>query len=91
MIYYMFLHRPGAYEFDAKRDRKVKFHGSFGGPQTLITSVTIKCNDFGELDIVSISLIVELTGPRLLHFFWGGGGRWGAGNWNCSRKTVTYH
>ena len=54
----MFLHRPGAYEFDAKRDRKVKFHGSFGGPQTLITSVTIKCNDFGEPDIVSISLIV---------------------------------
>lgn len=70
----MFLHRPGAYEFDAKRDRKVKFHGSFGGPQTLITSVTIKCNDFGEPDIVSISLIVELTGPRLLHFFLGGGG-----------------
>ena len=39
--------RPGAYEFDAKRDRKVKFHGSFGGPQTLITSVVIKCNEFG--------------------------------------------
>ena len=58
MSYYMFVHRPGAYEFDAKRDRKVKFHGSFGGPQTLITSVTIKCNDFGEPDIVSISLIV---------------------------------
>ncbi|CAH3197950.1 unnamed protein product, partial [Porites evermanni] len=42
---------PGAYEFDAKRDRKVKFHGSFGGPQTLITSVVIKCNEFGEPDI----------------------------------------
>lgn len=41
---------PGAYEFDAKRDRKVKFHGSFGGPQTLITSVVIKCNEFGEPD-----------------------------------------
>jgi len=54
MSYYTFLHRPGAYEFDAKRDRKVKFHGSFGGPQTLITSLTIKCNDFGEPDIVSI-------------------------------------
>jgi len=67
-MYYMFQHRPGAYEFDAKRDRKVKFHGSFGGPQTLITSVTIKCNDFGEPDIVSVSLIAELTGPRLLHF-----------------------
>lgn len=66
-----FLHRPGAYEFDAKRDRKVKFHGSFGGPQTLITSVTIKCNDFGEPDIVSINLIVELTEPRLLHCFGG--------------------
>ncbi|XP_022781419.1 protein pitchfork-like [Stylophora pistillata] len=38
---------PGAYEFDAIRDRKVKYHGSFGGPQTLITSVTIKCNEFG--------------------------------------------
>ena len=50
----IFPHRPGAYEFDAKRDRKVKFHGSFGGPQTLITSVTIKCNEFGEPDIVSI-------------------------------------
>lgn len=47
--------RPGAYEFDAKRDRKVKFHGSFGGPQTLITSVVIKCNEFGEPDIVSIA------------------------------------
>lgn len=46
--------RPGAYEFDAKRDRKVKFHGSFGGPQTLITSVVIKCNEFGEPDTVSI-------------------------------------
>lgn len=67
----IFLHRPGAYEFDAKRDRKVKFHGSFGGPQTLITSVTIKCNDFGEPDIVSISLLVELTGPRLLHLLEG--------------------
>lgn len=66
-----FLHRPGAYEFDAKRDRKVKFHGSFGGPQTLITSVTIKCNDFGEPDIVSINLIVELTELRLLHCFGG--------------------
>ena len=32
----------------------MKFHGSFGGPQTLITSVTIKCNEFGEPDIVSI-------------------------------------
>lgn len=42
---------PGAYEFDAIRDRKVKYHGSFGGPQTLITSVTIKCNEFGEPDI----------------------------------------
>lgn len=41
---------PGAYEFDAKRDRKVNFHGSFGGPQTLITSVVIKCNEFGEPD-----------------------------------------
>ena len=66
-----FLHRPGAYEFDAKRDRKVKFHGSFGGPQTLITSVTIKCNDFGEPDIVSINLIVELTELRLLDCFGG--------------------
>ena len=46
--------RPGAYEFDAKRDRKVKFYGSFGGPQTLITSVVIKCNEFGEPDTVSI-------------------------------------
>lgn len=46
-----FQHRPGAYEFDAIRDRKVKYHGSFGGPQTLITSVTIKCNEFGEPDI----------------------------------------
>ena len=45
---------PGAYEFDAKRDRKVKFHGSFGGPQTLITSVAIKCNEFGEPDVVSV-------------------------------------
>ena len=49
----LFEFRPGSYEFDAKRDRKVKFHGSFGGPQTLITSVTIKCNEFGETDIVS--------------------------------------
>jgi len=47
--------RPGAYEFDAKRDRKVKFHGSFGGPQTLMTSVVIKCNEFGEPDTVSIA------------------------------------
>lgn len=49
----------------------MKFHGSFGGPQTLITSVTIKCNDFGEPDIVSISLIVGFTEPRLLQFFTG--------------------
>ena len=49
----------------------MKFHGSFGGPQTLITSVTIKCNDFGEPDIVSISLVVELTVPRLLHLLEG--------------------
>ena len=32
----------------------MKFHGSFGGPQTLITSVVIKCNEFGEPDTVSI-------------------------------------
>ena len=36
-----------------KRDRKVNFHGSFGGPQTLIKSVKVKCNDFGERDTVS--------------------------------------
>ena len=72
MSYFIFLHRPGAYEFDAKRDRKVKFHGSFGGPQTLITSVTIKCNDFGEPDIVSLSLVVELVDwAQVLHFLGG--------------------
>ena len=45
----------------------MKYHGSFGGPQTLITSVTIKCNEFGEPDIVSIPdnfLLID----RLLKF-----------------------
>ena len=43
----------------------MKFHGSFGGPQTLITSVTIKCNDFGEPDIVSIEKNLNCIVPAL--------------------------
>jgi len=45
--------RPGTYEHDVSTNRKIKYNGTFGGPQTLITSVKIKCNDFGEKDIVS--------------------------------------
>uniref|UniRef100_A0A6P8J2P6 Protein pitchfork-like n=1 Tax=Actinia tenebrosa TaxID=6105 RepID=A0A6P8J2P6_ACTTE len=47
------VQEPGAgtYEHDIPTNRKMKYHGSFGGPQTLITSVKIKCNDFGEKDI----------------------------------------
>ncbi|KAK3747772.1 hypothetical protein QZH41_008795 [Actinostola sp. cb2023] len=41
---------PGTYDHDVSTNRKVHYHGSFGGPQTLITSVKIKCNDFGEKD-----------------------------------------
>lgn len=41
---------PGTYDHDVTTNRQVKYHGSFGGPQTLITSVKIKCNDFGEKD-----------------------------------------
>lgn len=48
--------RPGTYEHDVSANRKMNYHGSFGGPQTLITSVKIKCNDFGEKDIVSKKL-----------------------------------
>ena len=53
----------------------MKYHGSFGGPQTLITSVTIKCNEFGEPDIVSIPdnfLLMDRLlkfRQRLLFFF----------------------
>ena len=52
--------RPGAYEHSVKRNRKVNFHGSFGGPQTLIASVQVKCNEFGEPDIVSVYYSVVL-------------------------------
>ncbi|EDO36035.1 predicted protein [Nematostella vectensis] len=40
----------GSYEHDVESNRKIKYHGSFGGPQTLINSVQIKCNNFGERD-----------------------------------------
>ncbi|XP_020902259.1 protein pitchfork [Exaiptasia diaphana] len=42
---------PGTYEHDVSTNRQVKYHGTFGGPQTLITPVKIKCNDYGEKDI----------------------------------------
>jgi len=35
---------PGCYEFDTARDRKVQFHGSFGGTQILKSPVTLICN-----------------------------------------------
>lgn len=39
----------GSYEHDVVRNRNVKFHGSFGGPQTLVTSIKTICNN-GEKD-----------------------------------------
>jgi len=35
---------PGAYEHNVRRDRKVQFHGSFGGPQTLCGSIQTICS-----------------------------------------------
>lgn len=37
--------RPGAYEHRIPKDRKIQFDGSFGGPQTLKTSVTLICHN----------------------------------------------
>jgi len=36
---------PGSYEHGVKRNRNVQFHGSFGGPQTLRTSITTICTN----------------------------------------------
>jgi len=36
---------PGSYEHDVVRNRSVQFHGSFGGPQTLRTSITTICTN----------------------------------------------
>jgi len=36
---------PGSYEHNVTRNRSVKFHGSFGGPQTLRTSITTICTN----------------------------------------------
>ena len=44
--------RPGAYEHQVAKNRKVKFHGTFGGPQTLKASITVICHN-GEPDRVS--------------------------------------
>eukprot|EP00111_Clytia_hemisphaerica_P005070 TCONS_00014592-protein len=35
---------PGTYEHNVGRNRKVQFHGSFGGPQTLRTSIQTICS-----------------------------------------------
>jgi len=36
---------PGSYEHGVQGNRSVQFHGSFGGPQTLRTSITTICNN----------------------------------------------
>ena len=36
---------PGSYEHNVERNRSVQFHGSFGGPQTLRTSITTICTN----------------------------------------------
>ncbi|XP_028417500.1 protein pitchfork-like [Dendronephthya gigantea] len=41
---------PGTYEHKVSRNRKVKYLGSFGGPQTLVTSIRMKCTGNGEKD-----------------------------------------
>ena len=57
MLHYIFsfnIVRPGTYEHQVSRNRKVKYLGTFGGPQTLVTSIRIKCNGNGEKDVVSM-------------------------------------
>jgi len=44
---------PGSYEHNVDRNRSVQFHGSFGGPQTLRTSITTICTN-GVKDICKI-------------------------------------
>ncbi|CAB4007030.1 Hypothetical predicted protein [Paramuricea clavata] len=41
---------PGTYEHKVSQNRKVKYLGSFGGPQTLVTSIRMKCTGNGEKD-----------------------------------------
>jgi len=44
---------PGTYEHEVTRNRKIQFHGTFGGPQTLKASITIVCHN-GEPDICAM-------------------------------------
>ncbi|XP_065057997.1 ciliary microtubule-associated protein 3-like [Rhopilema esculentum] len=45
----------GAYEHQVAKNRKVQFHGAFGGPQTLKTSITLICHN-GDPDICASCL-----------------------------------
>lgn len=39
---------PGTYDNNVQRNRKVQFHGSFGGPQILRTSIQTLCTSLSE-------------------------------------------
>ena len=64
----MFALSPGTYEHEVTKNRKIKFHGTFGGPQTLKGSITIVCHN-GEPDIVSYYALMYGTFMKLLLFY----------------------
>jgi len=59
-LYYI-IFRPGTYEHNVKRNRKVQFHGSFGGPQSLRTSIqTICLSDLEKKPVSPMHMFTEI-------------------------------